>query len=484
MSILTRLGLVIALTMFNYAAGAEEYTATTTSDPNIPAEELKLLVKPLLLEEVEVEAQAWIQLLQNKAAEISQAEITIKQKNKETKAAEKVADGLEEAAEAPTNTDAIEEIAEVAEEAGEIEVEIDSTNDLEESAEAAQLVAEKAAVDKTNILDTKNKLQEELVVLSIQVNTVLKDIDSKGGDTESLKKYVAVVTKEEIDLKDQQALKSSIERWLSSDNGAVGWSKKIVTFAIIILIFWIISGIVGKIFDRIIKRQRRMSMLLRNFLSNLVRRITIFVGILIGLPILGIETGLVLTAIGAAGFIIAFALQDSLSNFANGIMILLYRPFDVGNFVETGGISGKVVSLNLVSVSISTPDNKLIIVPNNKVWNDVIINATSVKERRVDMIFGIGYEDDMAKAQAILEDIVAKHESILEDPEPVIKVHELADSSVNYVCRPWVKTADYWDVYWDVTRQVKEEFDKQGVSIPYPQQDVHMHQVNPEASTD
>ena len=112
----------------------------------------------------------------------------------------------------------------------------------------------------------------------------------------------------------------------------------------------------------------------------------------------------------------------------------------------------------------------------------MIVNATSVKERRVDMIFGIGYQDDMDKAQTILEDIVASHEAILKDPEPVIKVNELADSSVNYICRPWVKTEDYWDVYWDVTRKVKEEFDKQGVSIPFPQQDVHIHHLNAEST--
>lgn len=199
------------------------------------------------------------------------------------------------------------------------------------------------------------------------------------------------------------------------------------------------------------------------------------IGFVVALKQLEVDTGPLLAAIGAAGFVIAFALQDSLSNFASGIMILMYRPFDVGDVVETGGAAGKVISLNLVSVTISTFDNKTVVVPNNKVWNDIITNATGVTTRRVDMVFGVSYADDIKKTQEVLERIVLNHPLVLKDPEPVIKLHELADSSVNFICRPWSKTDDYWTVWWDVTRSVKEEFDKEGISIPFPQQDVHMH---------
>jgi small conductance mechanosensitive channel len=175
--------------------------------------------------------------------------------------------------------------------------------------------------------------------------------------------------------------------------------------------------------------------------------------------------------------VVAFALQGTLSNFASGLMILFYRPFDAGDVVEVADVLGEVRSTTLVSTHIQTLDNKSIIIPNNLVWGGVIINNTGNPTRRVDMTFGIGYGDDIAKAHDILENIVTSHERVLKEPKPMIHVHELGDSSVNFICRPWVKTEDYWDVYWDVTRAVKEEFDKNGVSIPFPQRDVHIHQT-------
>ena len=183
-----------------------------------------------------------------------------------------------------------------------------------------------------------------------------------------------------------------------------------------------------------------------------------------------------LAIIGAAGFVIAFALQNSLSNFASGILMLVYRPFDIGDVVNVGGVLGKVESMHLLSTQLRTPDNQLVIVPNNSVWGGVITNITGITQRRVDMVFGIGYSDDIDKAQKILEDITNSHQLVLRDPAPVIKLHELADSSVNFIVRPWVKPEDYWNVYWDITRDVKRRFDAEGVSIPFPQRDVHLYQ--------
>jgi small conductance mechanosensitive channel len=170
-----------------------------------------------------------------------------------------------------------------------------------------------------------------------------------------------------------------------------------------------------------------------------------------------------------------FALQDSLSNFANGLMILFFRPFDVGHFIDAGGVSGKVESLNLVSTTIKTLDNRLMVVPNNKVWQDVITNASALDERRVDMEFGIGYDDDIDKAQAILEEVVAAHPKVLEKPAPKICVNSLGESSVNFIVRPWAKRAHRLGVFWDITREVKKRFDAEGIGIPYPQRDVHIH---------
>ena len=205
-------------------------------------------------------------------------------------------------------------------------------------------------------------------------------------------------------------------------------------------------------------------------------RIVMIIGIIFALSALEVDMGPLLAMIGAAGFVVAFALQSTLSNFASGIMIMIYRPFDVGDVVEIAGINGSVSSLNLVSTTITTFDNKRMIVPNNEIWGNTITNASASKERRVDMVFGIGYGDDIDHAMQVLEEIVSAHPLTLEMPKAVIQLHELADSSVNFICRPWVKTADYWTVYWDITRNVKVRFDAEGLSIPYPQQDLHIYQ--------
>ena len=168
-----------------------------------------------------------------------------------------------------------------------------------------------------------------------------------------------------------------------------------------------------------------------------------------------------------------------LSNFAAGIMILLYRPYDIGNWVTVAGVTGGVDAMSLVSTTLKTGDNQMVVVPNGSIWGGIITNITGSKTRRVDLTFSIGYGDDIAKAQGILERLVSEHPLVLREPAPVIKVHALADSSVDFICRPWTKTGDYWNVYWDLTRSVKERFDAEGVSIPFPQRDVHVYNDGP-----
>jgi small conductance mechanosensitive channel len=168
-------------------------------------------------------------------------------------------------------------------------------------------------------------------------------------------------------------------------------------------------------------------------------------------------------------------MQETLGNLAAGMMIMINKPFDVGDLVDTNGILGEVEAVSIVSTTVRTLDNQVVILPNSAVWGSIITNVTVSPVRRVDMVFGIGYGDDMETAQRVIEQIVAAHPLILEEPKPNIRVHELADSSVNFICRPWTKTEHYWDVYWDLTRQVKEGFDAAGVSIPFPQRDVHLY---------
>jgi len=190
---------------------------------------------------------------------------------------------------------------------------------------------------------------------------------------------------------------------------------------------------------------------------------------------LGIQTTSLAAIIGAAGLAIGFALQGSLSNLAAGVMLIIFRPFKIGDYVEAGGTSGTVEDISIFTTALKTPDNKSVVIPNGKITDDNIINYSAKAERRIDFVFGIGYGDDIKKAKDILGQILATDERILKDPAPTVAVLELADSSVNFAVRPWVKTADYWDVYFDITEQVKLRFDKEGISIPFPQQDVHVH---------
>jgi small conductance mechanosensitive channel len=178
--------------------------------------------------------------------------------------------------------------------------------------------------------------------------------------------------------------------------------------------------------------------------------------------------------IGGASFILAFAFQDTLGNLASGLMIMINRPFDEGDYVEVGGTGGTVRSVSIVATTVTTPDNQVIVIPNKSVWGNVITNVTASDTRRVDLVFGISYEDSIPGALRVIEETVKAHSLVLADPEPVIRVHELGDSSVNFICRPWTKASDYWTVYWDLTQGMKEAFDAASISIPYPQQDIHI----------
>lgn len=218
-----------------------------------------------------------------------------------------------------------------------------------------------------------------------------------------------------------------------------------------------------------------MSNLLKNMLVSISGGAVLLVGILIALSYIGISLTPMLAGLGVAGFIVGFALQDSLSNFAAGAMILIYRPYDVNDFIEVTDVSGLVKKMNLVSTTIVTFDNQTLVVPNRKIWGDVIKNVTAQKIRRVDLQFGIGYADDIEHAEKIFKEIVDSHEKVLKDPEPNIRLHSLGDSSVNFIVRPWTKTEDYWNVYWDITREVKLRLDQEGISIPFPQRDVHLY---------
>ena len=214
--------------------------------------------------------------------------------------------------------------------------------------------------------------------------------------------------------------------------------------------------------------------LLVRFSTNILYWTLLLLVVIAALSRLGVDTTSLIALLGAAGLAIGFALQDSLNNFASGVLLIVFRPFGLGDFVEAGGTSGIVEEITLFTTTMRTPDNREVIVPNGAIYNDVITNNSARDTRRVDMVFGIGYDDDMRRARGIMMDVLKADARILEEPEPVIMVAELADSSVNFHVRPWVKSGDYWDVMADVTEQIKVAFDDAGIAIPYPQMDVHV----------
>ncbi|WP_299020232.1 mechanosensitive ion channel family protein [uncultured Photobacterium sp.] len=268
----------------------------------------------------------------------------------------------------------------------------------------------------------------------------------------------------------------NVGQWLLDNTPQVLF--KIFIFAVIIFIFRILKNLTRKMVSRAVSSPNlRMSQLMQDFFISMSGKGVFIIGLMIALSQIGLDLTPILTGFGVAGIIIGFALQDTLSNFASGMMLLIYRPFDVGDFVEAGSVSGKVSHMSLVSTTIKTFDNQILIVPNSKIWGDTIKNVTHERVRRVDMVFGIGYKDSVEHAEKILNDIVDAHPAVLRSPGKTIKLHTLNTSSVDFIVRPWVKTEDYWDVYWDITREVKMRFDKEGLSIPFPQQDVHLHMV-------
>ena len=245
-----------------------------------------------------------------------------------------------------------------------------------------------------------------------------------------------------------------------------------------ILIF-VVGRWIARALRNVIKRMMtkgNVDEILVSFVGNLTYIALLAFVIIAALNQLGIQTTSFIAIIGAAGLAIGLALQGSLANFAAGVLMIIFRPFQVGDYIEGAGVAGAVEKVQIFTTQLKTPDNKTIIIPNAKIMGDNITNYSAKDTRRVDMVIGVGYGDDLKKVREILEDILAKDHRILKDPAPTIGVLELGDNSVNFAVRPWVKRDDYWGAYFDVTETVKRRFDEEGISIPYPQRDVHLYE--------
>ncbi|MCX2980674.1 mechanosensitive ion channel [Halieaceae bacterium IMCC14734] len=368
-----------------------------------------------------------------------------------------------------------------------------ASNSILLEATADQVVALKAGVEVLpgdTELSAKLQLAEGRVAsMAAALEAVIVMMDTLELDTTQYRALVLQSTGEiTTDVLKPSVVIGLLASWWSGavealSDQAPSLLFNLFLFIVIVFIARKLANLVERLVTHsLLKSQLNLSELLRRMIVSIASNSIMVLGILIALSQVGITLGPLLAGLGVAGFVIGFALQDTLSNFASGMMILLYRPFDVGDLVEAGTVFGKVAQMSLVNTTIMTLDNQTIVVPNNKIWGDVIRNVTKQSTRRVDLTFGVSYSDDIEQTERVLEEIVSSNAMILKEPEALIRLHELGDSSVNFIIRAWTTTDDYWDVYWDLIRTVKLRFDAEGISIPFPQRDVHIHTVQSSAT--
>ena len=383
-------------------------------DPEIDTKELDYRLVPLTKEELAALAAEWLAIVKAKTEEVMEAQIAISQT--EGKVEEAARDRLTE------------------------------------------LVAErKSMFDKyANIVSAWEK---------------------KGGDEAAIAEYRAyhnAIIVEETRTADFKTLMAQAFAWLTALDGGVQLAIEVGTIVASLIELIFVARLFRRFFRRWIGHVPNLSLLLQAFIVGVIYWIVLAFGLMVVLSALGVDISPVFALIGGASFILAFAFQDTLGNLASGLMIMVNHPFDEGDYVDIGGTAGTVRSVSIVATTVVTPDNKVIVIPNKNVWGNVITNVTASDTRRVDLVFGISYEDSIADALRVIQETVDAHPLVLDEPEPMIKVSELASSSVNIVCRPWAKSSDWWTVYTDLTYQVKERFDEVGITIPYPQQEIHV----------
>ncbi|WP_261882102.1 small-conductance mechanosensitive channel MscS [Vibrio pelagius] len=270
---------------------------------------------------------------------------------------------------------------------------------------------------------------------------------------------------------------SNAEQWLTNNSDLfIQYGVNIISALVILFIGNIIVKAVANSVSKVLQK-KNMDRAVVEFIHGLVRYLLFVIVLIAALGRLGVQTASVVAVIGAAGLAVGLALQGSLSNFAAGVLIVAFRPFKSGDYVEIGGVAGSVDSIQIFQTVLTTPDNKMIVVPNGSVIGSPITNYSRHATRRIDLMIGVSYGSDLQKTKELLTRICESDERILKEPGIKVGVHTLADSSVNFVVRPWVKTADYWNVYFDLMQAIKEGLDKEGIEIPFPQMDVHVNKV-------
>ncbi|EFH73871.1 MULTISPECIES: small-conductance mechanosensitive channel MscS [Vibrio] len=271
---------------------------------------------------------------------------------------------------------------------------------------------------------------------------------------------------------------NQVNTWLTNNSDLLIQYGVNVISAILILFIGnlVVKGVAGSVAN--VLKKKEMDKAVVEFIHGLVRYTLFIIVLIAALSRIGVQTASVVAVIGAAGLAVGLALQGSLSNFAAGVLIVAFRPFKSGDYVEIGGVAGSVDSIQIFQTVLKSPDNKMVVVPNSAVIGGAITNYSRHETRRVDMVIGVSYKSDLQKTKRVLRETLEKDPRILKDPDMTIGVLTLADSSINFVVRPWCKTSDYWAVYFDSMQAIKEALDANGIEIPFPQMDVHLNKIN------
>lgn len=356
------------------------------------------------------------------------------------------------------------------------------TEAIATAAAAGDAAADEPA-DQTELKDAEKAADQQVTALAKRLLVLVDEADGRELDVSGTRALLLEVLGLQAAGTDLDAFGELLQSWLARgqawlEDDAPALLVRLLGALLLLFVFRVLASVAAGLMRRTLDHSKlKVSPLLKKFFVGLAQKFVFLFGVMLALSSLGIELGPLLAGVGIVGFVVGFALQDTLANFAAGIMILLYRPFDVGDFVDVAGESGEVIDLNLVSTKLRTLDNQIIILPNGSVWGGTIKNRTAQPTRRCDVTIGISYSDDIDKAMKVFHEVVAAHPMTLKDPQFDIVMAGLGDSSVNLTVRPWVKTSNFLPMRSDLTRQLKYACDENGLSIPFPQRDVHVYKT-------
>ncbi len=351
----------------------------------------------------------------------------------------------------------------------------DKKGQLAKTSDKLQENAKDESVLKNQLVVNATNLQSGRTAVVDRFNVILEEVDRKGGDSKSDRKYIEAITKAEIDVKDTEGLGVRVLSWFKSDEGGLRWASNIGKFVGIVLASAIVSQILGFVISKLLKLSNT-SKLMRQFIVLVINRGGIVVGILLALTALEVSLAPVLAVLGGASFIFAFALQSNLGNFASGLMLMVYKPFDVGDEVKIGSLWGWVDSISLANTRLKGFGGQMFTVPNNTVWGDTIENFTTSATRKVKVDLRISFDQDMTEIEKVLIDILKSHPQILENPAPSTFVFEIEkDYYISVSASGWAKTDDFWQVSADIIRTVQTRFNQEGIDITAtPAQDIRL----------